>query len=124
MDLEAVYGPRIRRTIRAARDLGWVSVAVDPVDRSVGLVMLSNDGLQRLNDDFKVGDELLDKKVKARRDWWRRKQTNLRKEALERARAIARSHTAGRATPWVPIGEGRVRHELTAEITTLEALKA
>ena len=124
MDLEAVYGPRIRRTIRAARDLGWVSVAVDPVDRSVGLVMLSNDGLQRLNDDFKVGDELLEKKVKARRDWWRREQTRIRAEAVERARTLARSHQGGRSTPWVPIGGGRVRHECTGEITTVEALKA
>jgi hypothetical protein len=131
--LVGLFGDRIRRTIRAAEALGWVTVERVPGARAHGVVKLTAEGHSRLNDDHKGATWWRnDRADRVGRDWANRQKAA--RAALDagsadaRARAHARHVEAHRAVhddvaPWLACGRGRVRHAVTGEIRDLVSLR-
>jgi hypothetical protein len=120
-DLVAMFGSRVRRSVRSAESFGWVRVSICPV-RGAWCVVLTDAGRMRLADDVEAGTEYRNQRATQWQKWWGKRQVALRADADERAREIAR-RAAARGAEWVPHPGGHVRHAVTGEVRTLESLR-
>ena len=120
-ELVRIYGPRIRRTIRAARREGWVKAVFY---RGDGLVWITDDGAKRLSLDRVAGHRYLNDRADRIAAAWSERQGKNRAECTTHARKIALGSIGGTSSPWVSIEPGRVRHADTGEIRTLAEIRA
>ena len=119
-DLVARYGRRILRTIRTAEEYGWITVARIG---SEALVALTESGLVRLETDTAAGQIVAADRVHRVRRVWAETQKEITRRRRDARRRAACGHLGGVSTPWIPLGNGRVRHHLTGEVESLANLR-